>query len=234
MGRPDDRAARVNRSLNLRWIPWTLAVLPLLTFHLCHWISWRSAIVPACVPYWQGCISLSAAGRYTPANHLFDVVMTPMGLLLGLFWLLQAYWMAVTEGRSRLGAVVRYCGVVAGVAMVMYAVFLGVESPEGRLFRRLGINGYFLFNGVAQGACLWWWRQRKAVPAALRSNLTALYGAMLFVGFLSLAENALPADINAIDNIIEWHFAGFMSAQFAVMALLWKHSGWALAGRRPE
>lgn len=216
-------------NMPIQWIPWTLAVAPLLTMHLCHWIAWRHAMVPWCIPYWQGCLSISAAGRYLPANHLFDVVMTPMGLLLALFWILQSRWMALTGAPRSNRYIVGYCGLVAGAAMVLYAVFLGVESPEGRMLRRLGINGYFLFNAVAQGACLWWLRRRGlAGSGRLVRSLTVLYAAMLFVGFLSFAENALPADINVIDNVIEWHFALFMSVQFAAIARLWRKGGFAV------
>lgn len=214
----------MNASVPIRWVPWTLAVLPLLTMHLCHWINWRAAILPGCAVYWQGCVSISAAGRYPPANHLFDAVMTPMGLLLALFWLLQARWMAAAgAGRGARSSIVG-AGLVAGAAMVVYAAFLGENSPEGRLLRRLGINAYFFFNSVALGVAGWWLR-RLAAGQRLGRLMGWLFAAMLFTGFLSLAETLLPADINAIDNIIEWHFALFMSAQFAVLGAAWRQHG---------
>ena len=64
----------------------------MLAVHLSHLLSAWLGIMPACVPYVTGCLSVSAAGRYAPPNYLFDALMIPSGLLLAATWLAAARW----------------------------------------------------------------------------------------------------------------------------------------------
>ena len=40
-----------------------LALIPLVSVHLAYAVSIAQGTAPACVPYWQGCTSISAAAR---------------------------------------------------------------------------------------------------------------------------------------------------------------------------
>ncbi|MDJ0652913.1 MAG: hypothetical protein QNJ40_02085 [Xanthomonadales bacterium] len=219
-----------NSPVRLYWVPAALALVPLLVMPLCHWLNTQAGHLPGCVSYLQGCVSISAAGRYAPGNHLFDAVMTPMGAVLAGYWLLAARWMGMQGSFAVATGVLRYCGVSAGIFMVLYAVFLGIESDYGRSLRRLGINAYFFFNVVCQITMALWLRRNRSGSPVCR-QVTALLLASLFMAFLSAAENLLP-DNNRIDNIIEWNFALFMSLHFLAMAAEWRRCGFSLQAQQ--
>ena len=60
-----------------------LALWPILIAHAAYAISVIENYVPLCNPYWDGCTSISRAGRHGWANHLFRAALLPYAPLLG-------------------------------------------------------------------------------------------------------------------------------------------------------
>ena len=56
---------------------WAAALLPLVTIHVCFLVSVFEGHIDLCFPYWEGCSSISRAGRHGTAYFLFKGGMMP-------------------------------------------------------------------------------------------------------------------------------------------------------------
>src|SRR5690606_35552238 len=65
-------------------LPLSIAVLLVAAVHLAWWLSLRGGHVPACMPYLEGCTSISRAARHGPGNHVFRLMVLPCSALLAL------------------------------------------------------------------------------------------------------------------------------------------------------
>ena len=74
MSAPDTRAARLN------WVALASALVPLAVANVCYLVSATAGHIPLCVPYVEGCTSISASGRYGMAYWLFKAGMLPSEL----------------------------------------------------------------------------------------------------------------------------------------------------------
>jgi hypothetical protein len=204
--------------VKIQWLPVTVGVGPLLVSHVCHGVSAAAGLMPMCVPYLQGCLSMSAAARLPPANYLFDVLMIPAAVLLIIFWSRTRVWLAaIAVGPA--GSIVAGLGVAGGCFMVVASVFLGAEEDYSRLLRRVGINGYVLFTVLAQVGLttLLWSRSSRRLARAL----VAVCLVELLLAVLGVVEDVFEWRNNHIDNIIEWNFALFMSLFFVLLSGQW-------------
>ena len=82
------------------WIAALTAVVPTLTVNVCYLISSTQGLVPACVPYFEGCTSISSAGRYGVSYYLFKVGMVAGAVLLVLFWRQMSGHIRAATGRA--------------------------------------------------------------------------------------------------------------------------------------
>ena len=57
------------------------AALPVLCVLLNHWLSIRGGYIPDCIPYFEGCTSISSTGRHGVSYWLFKAMMLPQALL---------------------------------------------------------------------------------------------------------------------------------------------------------
>jgi hypothetical protein len=73
--------------------PLLVALVPFVAAHLAYAVSIEAGHVPACVPYLEGCTSISRAARNGLGNHLFRLLMLPSALLLALHWLSVHAWL---------------------------------------------------------------------------------------------------------------------------------------------
>ena len=74
-----------------------IALWPILVAHAAYAISVMEGHVLACNPYWDGCTSISKAGRHGWANHLFRGALLPYTPLLALYWWLNQRWLLALE-----------------------------------------------------------------------------------------------------------------------------------------
>jgi hypothetical protein len=80
----------------IRGLPLITAILPLVGINIAYWVGVEHGNLPSCIPYFDGCTSISATGRYPPGDRLFRAVMLPHSAWLVLTW----YF----DGRSATGA----------------------------------------------------------------------------------------------------------------------------------
>jgi hypothetical protein len=203
-----------------------LALWPILVVHAAYAISVIEGYVPLCNPYWDGCTSISRAGRHGWANHLFRGALLPYTALLGLYWWTNQRWLRAAGDRGSrwmLGS-----GLVGTLFMILYVTFLGTEGPTYQLMRRYGINVYFGCTYIAQvlllgrlgalaaaGPRTW---SRWLVLPLMALLLTVLAMGLLFVG----ADFGLPLDRDRLQNTMEWTAALLIQLSILLVALGWR------------
>lgn len=203
-------------------LPLAIAVLLAVAAHVALWLSIRDGWIEACVPYLDGCTSISRAARHGLGNHLFRLMVLPCAALLGLHWWLSARWL----GRGQRALV--WLGAVAAGALAVYATFLGTDGEAYRVLRRYGVVCFFGFVYLAQLGFL---RGLRAAAGAHRRLFTAMAtvcALMLMLGVGNVVAGALVVDEglkDRIENVLEWHLGWLLAAWYLLHAGLWRVVG---------
>jgi len=210
-----------------------VGVIPLVAVHLALAISMTQGLIETCNPYLQGCTSISRAGRYELANHLFQAFMLPYATLLAGYWLLCTAWLRRLGGDSRVLVWIPVLGIVAAVFLVLYATFLGSDGDFYRLMRRYGVIVYFAFNFLAQllmAARLHTLATRAALPFPrwVVQVKVALCVGMLALGLTNVFGAMVLVDNYAFENIIEWNAALLMTTYYFMTWWAWRRDGFSL------
>lgn len=209
----------------IRWPAWlalAVALLPALAAHAAYALSIRDGYAPGCMPYWDGCTSISAAARHGVGNLLFKAAMLPCALLLGVLWWQARRWLARLGDDP--GPAMVVLGVIAAIALAAYVVFLGVEGEISRWLRRHGALIYFAATFLAQ---LWFVRRqykRGARDGATRV-LLGVCALLLLLGLASTAASSLLQDRelkDQVENAIEWNLGALFTLWFLSLAWLWR------------
>jgi hypothetical protein len=218
----------------LRLLPLITGFAPIFAVHVSYLIGIRAGILPACIPYIEGCISISATGRYPPASFLFKSVMMPEAILMAVYWLFSVAWLrslSRTADRSdKVGTSIAVFGVAGAFFLVVYVTFLGTQGPVYDFMRRYGVYLYFLFTVVAQLILI---SKVMSVSSGLRIRgvvaITKIQLAIALIpfalGILNLVLKAVLEDADAAENIIEWIFALLMQSYFLLSYFSWRATG---------
>ena len=206
----------------LAYLAYATALLPIITINFAYVLAALGGSVPECVPYLQGCTSISSTGRVNPSQWIFKPLMLASALLTGWFFLASA----AKTGRQAHGAdALGLSGIVGAAALVLYVIFLGSEGESYRLLRRYGVSLYFGFTYLAQ--LLLARRLRRSSPQKLAPQaMLAISALLLFVGIGSIPITHLLTDKGQLENAIEWNFALLMQLNFLL-------AGWALRPEKP-
>ena len=197
------------------WVAVLTALVPTLTVNLCYVISSTQGLVPACVPYFEGCTSISSAGRYGVSYYLFKVGMVAGAVLLVLFWRQMSGHIRAGAGR---GAPVAAAAGIGGAAfLVLYTAFLGSEGDFYFLMRRFGSLLYFGLTMVAQLMALR--RLETFAPRWLTRTMKSICFSMLFFGFVSIPVMNYMDNKDTFQDIIEWNFSLLMQMYFLLTAI---------------
>ena len=204
-----------------------LALWPILVVHGAYAMSVIEGYVPLCNPYWDGCTSISRAGRHGLANHFFRGALLPYTVLLALYWWLNQAWLIASGDRGSRWMLA--CGVAGVLFMILYVTFLGTEGPTYQLMRRYGINFYFGCTYLAQVLLLGRLGALAAagprpwsgwlVPALLVVLLSVLAMGLLFV---AVDYGRLPFDRTRLQNTMEWTAALLIQLSILFVVLGWR------------
>jgi hypothetical protein len=214
------------------WIALLCWLVPTLAVALTYAISAATGQVPTCIPFFEGCTSISGAARRDPSIHLFRAMMLPTATLLAAYWCLAHAWLGQLGDQGRARAWVTGLGTIGALFMVLYVVFLGTDGEAYELMRRYGVTVYFAFTALAQ--LLLSARLRRLPPGTPghpgRGLVTAKLGfgaAMLVLGLVNVpAKNFFPE--LPIDNMAAWNFALLMHGYFGLTALAWQRAGYRI------
>lgn len=213
--------------------PATIALLcflgPVLTVHLSYAVSAAAAIVPACLPYLDGCTSISASGRHGLGYVLFKAGMLPSALLLIVYWRLCRDWLL--EAGDVDGPGLRsllWLGIAGALFLILYTVFLGHKGEVYNLLRRFGVTLNLGFTYLAQLLVVWRLRRlrdmhgRTLFPAWILRAKTWLVTVLLLLGLGSIPVSNFIADKDPVENAIEWTFCLLMSCFYLLTAVAWR------------
>lgn len=209
--------------------------MPLLGIHAAYLIAVNAERIPACIPYLEGCTSISSTGRYPPASYLFKAVMLPEAVLLIVFWSCTAIWLRALESTAGLHHRVRkpylpIVGTGGAVALIVYVTFLGTQEPFYEFMRRFGIYLFFLLTILAQLNQSHRLRRyaRHAANASIHrlANVQLVLVALPFaLGILNLSLKAVLQDADRPENAIEWIAVLAMQSHIALTYFTWRASG---------
>jgi hypothetical protein len=186
-----------------------------------------------CVPYIDGCVSISRAARSGPGLLLFKVLMLWASLMLVLSWKYVRDWLlglrACSQNRAR---VLTILGMIGALFLVFYVTALGNEDEWYRWQRRYGVVFYFGGTALAQLLLVWvLWPVRGHLAAGRAAGpivtLTALVTLQWALGVFSSVKRLIfddPELIDRVENIIEWCYALPMAAGFIVIAWLFSRT----------
>lgn len=182
-----------------------------------------------CMPYFDGCVSISRAARSGPGLTLFRYLMLPSAALLLLCWRDVRAWLARLQiGTANRRGWIAGLGMAGALFLVLYVTALGSESEWYRWQRRYGVIVYFGGSALAQLLLVWvlWPRRRElqtgtlARPIALLTVLVSLQWALgVFSSFKRLIFED-PVLVDRLENVVEWCYALPMSLAFVVIARL--------------
>lgn len=222
--------ARDHGAIPLWPLPLAIALLLVVAAHLAWWLSLRAGHVPACMPYLEGCTSISRAARHGPGNHVFRLLVLPCAALLALHWWSTVRWLAL-RGASRGGGWLLVLGIAAAVALAVYAAFLGTDGAAYRFMRRYGVVVYFGASYLAQLLFLRMGRGAGVPAPRMRAAMLATCALMLALGLGNVGTSALvaaPALKDRIENALEWQMGVLLVAWYLLQARLWWRSGYRL------
>lgn len=212
-------------------VPLLIAATLVVAVHLAWWLSLRAGHVEPCIPYLQGCTTISRAARHGLGNQLFRLLVLPCASLIAIHWWLAGRWLALHgSGAGRWRAVVA-AGLVAAIALAVYATFLGSEGEIYRFLRRNGVIVFFGAGYLAQVLFLYRLGLPDRIGRRILPAMRLICVAMLALGVVHVAALAAigGSDLqDRLENALEWHLGVLLVGWFLLQAWLWYRSGYAI------
>ena len=204
-------------------LAWAVFLLPLLAVHGSLAIAIGQGHIEACNPYWDGCTSISRAGRSGDAILLFRATMLPFAALLWLYWWLVLQWLTeLRPAAIRRRRAVLTAGCMGGLFLAIYVASLGEQGALAAWMRRTGINLFFGLTVLAQ--MLTAQLLAGEAPPGIRSArrvLAGLCAVMLVLGLASLPLQHFVVDRPALLNALEWQVSLLLICGLLVPARPW-------------
>lgn len=216
-------------------LPLLVALVPLAAAHVAYALSIEAGHVPACVPYLDGCTSISRAARHGLGNVVFRLLMLPSALLLTLLWLATARWLRLSHQSARAGRSLLGLAPFTGIALATYVAFLGTDGEIYGVLRQYGAQLYFATAYLAQLVFLHRYRQITGRHDVVSGTMLAINLAMLVLGLSYTATANAMADPGSKDrweNLLEWHIGLLMTAWYVLQSVAWRRSGFRLSFAR--
>ncbi len=206
-----------------------ITVLPFLISNAVYLLSAYEGFVPWCIPYIDGCTTISQAARSGNSIFLYRASMIAYGVLLIWFWIYAQHWLNLLYGRTTKSArIILWLGIVGAIFLIIYIDFLGTTGEVNRFMRRYGIMLFFTLTPLAQLLML---KQHYDIlpslpegvikPRVLQYQLTVLL-LMLFIGIISTTLEATHNKTYESENIVEWNFSLLLNMYFLGMIFIWK------------
>ena len=210
-------------------------LLPSTAVLIVYFVSSSLGQVPTCIPWLEGCTSISGAARRDPSIHIFRAMMLPTSTVIAAYWLLVRGWLGHLGEAGRERNWITALGLIGALFLVLYVVFLGTDGRAYELMRRYGVTIYFSFTALAQLvlASRLYRLPMEAKARVGRGIIGTKIGfgtAMLLLGLANIpAANFFPE--LQLDNVIAWHFALLMHGYFGLTALAWRRAGYQVVTR---
>jgi len=204
----------------IRVLPLFVGIVPVIGVAAAYWLNVRAEVLDSCMPLLEGCVSISAAGRYLPGSMPFRAALLPQAALLVVLWWVGVEWLKQVAPSSRAGRTILFSGAVGAVALVVYVTFLGTRQPFYEFMRHFGIYFYFFGTAISQIVLT------MAMPQSrLRSIMMWVIVAPFVLGLANWAQKLLLGNSNTFENTIEWNSALLMQVWFVLLYFAWRKTG---------
>ena len=217
------------RHVRVEAIAWLAAIVPFVAANAAYLISASADLVPWCVPYLEGCASVSRAARTGIASPVFRGLMLPQAMILVLYWWLCAEWLrGFAPQRVVARRAILVLGVTSALFLILYATYLGVSGDFYQWMRRYGITLHFASTVLAQLLLTWVLVRDARLPEWIRHGKLGLCGAMLVLGLASIPLQHFMPGRESVTNALEWSYSVLMLAFFPLTGEAWRLSGFKL------
>ena len=216
----------------LRILPLLAGILPLIAMFGAFWLGVHNEVIPGCIPFIDGCTSISATGRKPPGSFLFRAILLPHAGILIAVWYFTVLWLRSLDSnlRQSTSTAILLSGIIGVLAMIVYVTFLGTKEPIYEFMRRSGV--YFGFLGIAL-AQLFTARALLRISTSLEQQRLLRLGrsmlgiciATFSVGIINVVFKMILDDTDALENRIEWTAALLMQCYYIVMYFAWRETG---------
>lgn len=201
----------------IRGLPLIACLAPLIGINLAYWIGADNNVLPSCIPYLDGCTSISSTGRYPPGDRLFRAVMLPQAAVLAFTWYFAALWLRSLKPSSRAPTIIVVSGAIGALALILYVSYLASNDPFYEIMRSYGIYFYFVGTALAQ------------LVLSLALDRSATQRAMVWVtvtpfvlGIINLIQKEVLGSLNSNENRIEWIASLLMQVWFILLWTAWR------------
>ena len=200
--------------IKLKYLSLTCFLLPIITVVLSYIWSVRLNLVAYCMPNFEGCTSISKAGRYEPVKYFFKPLMFIHCLILFVYWF--SLYKKIYSLGSNISSLSLYLSILSVLFLLLYIFFLG-EGKTYTFFRKVGVLIYIFFTIISQ---FFFSYNIKKFGKIDITNLNYKYNNYAFYFTIILIFSAillLPIildktdDFSNLKNIISWNY--FLSIQ---------------------
>ena len=206
-----------------------ITILPFLASNGVYLLSAYEGFIPWCIPYIDGCTTISKAARSGNSIFIFRATMIAYGVLLIWFWIYAKQWLNQLYGHTTNTArIILWLGIVGAIFLIVYIDFLGTTGEMNRFMRRYGIMIFYIFTPLAQLLML---KQHYNIlpslpegtikPRVLQYQLVTIL-LMLIIGIISIALDGTQSKTYESENIVEWNFSLLLNMYFLGMIFIWK------------
>lgn len=218
-------------TINVRPIALFTALLLFVAIHACYLMSASLQIVEWCIPYIDGCTSISRASRSQPVIFFFRSMMMPAGFGILLCVLLMRQWLLTlgTPRNADMNLLLLFGG-LAVLGLLVYCAFLGTSSAF-RPYRRVSVISFLGFFVITQLIVCKQLKRlvnkgvgSRALKRVLQSMIVV--GTLQVVlGFINIAIVPFLANKDDMENVVEWNVCLLMIIAFVLMYAGWKVTG---------
>lgn len=206
-----------------------ITILPLFVSNIVYLLSVYEGFNHWCIPYIDGCTTISKAARSGDSIYLFRATMIAYGVLLIWFWVYVKEWLDMLYGQvTKSSRVILWLGVVGAIFLIVYVDFLGTTGEVNRFMRRYGIMMFFICTPLAQILML---RQHYNILPSLPEEILKpkvlhyqffVVMLMLIIGAISGILDLTQSKTYESENIVEWNFSLLLNIYFIGMIFIWK------------
>lgn len=203
-------------------------LLPLVGANVAYWLSAQTGAVPDCVPFFDGCTSVSATGRQPPGSLVYRATMLPAAVFMLAYWYLAGCWLAAHGDGSLRRRSLPWLGLYSAIFLIVYTTVLGHVGEWFAIQRRIGVVGYLSGTFFAQLLLVSRLADLQSAGTLrlpnwiLRAKLSLCVGMML-LGLSSIPASLLMTDTTTFERIIEWNFSLLLVCYFPITAFAWHY-----------
>ena len=117
-------------------------MVPVITVTVAYFLSSLGGYVDRCVPFLDGCTSISKVGRYGVPFYLYKILIIPSVILMITFW----YQVNQYVYKSKL---LLFINITSCIFLIIYLLALGFDGKIYRFMREIGIFIFFILTPIS-------------------------------------------------------------------------------------